>query len=97
MPASNLENLETAVEGFLAKETNPTPAGIRELIERFRIIDSCSVDGATAELLAEIAAERGIQTIIDSKLERYTELDPEALEVPGGDEFWQPPLRGVDP
>ena len=52
---------------------------------------------ATAELLAEIAAERGIQTIIDSKLERYTELDPEALEVAGGDEFWQPPLRGVDP
>jgi hypothetical protein len=41
---SNIENLETAVEGFLAKETNPTPDKIRELIRNFRIIESCKVD-----------------------------------------------------
>ncbi len=49
----------------------------------------------TAELLAEIGAERGITTIINQKLERYAELDPEALEATGGDRFWPAPLREV--
>ncbi len=48
-----------------------------------------------AELLAEIGAERGIQTIIDQKLDRYAELDPEALAATGGDGFWSLPLREV--
>ncbi len=50
----------------------------------------------TAELLAEIGAERSIQTIIDQKLDTYVELEPETLEVTGGDGFWQPPLHGVE-
>ncbi len=50
----------------------------------------------TAELLAEIGAERGITTIIDQKLDTYTELDPETLEATGGNDFWQPPLHGID-
>ena len=33
----------------------------------------------TAELLAEIGAERGIRTVIDNKLEVYADLDPEAV------------------
>ena len=49
----------------------------------------------TAEMLAELGAERGIQTIIDQKLERYAELEPETLEVTGGDGFWPLPLREV--
>ena len=54
-------------------------------------------DRVFGELLAEIGAERGIQTIIDQKLEHYAELDPQALEVAGGNGFWQPPLREVKP
>ena len=49
-----------------------------------------------AEMLAEIGAERSIQTVINRKLDRYAEIDPEALEATGGDDFWQPPLHGVD-
>ncbi len=48
------------------------------------------------ELLAEIGAERGITTIVDQKLTHYARLDPAALEMTGGDRFWQPPLHGVD-
>ncbi len=48
-----------------------------------------------AELLAEIGAERSIQTVIDEKLDTYAELEPAALEATGGDGFWQPPLREV--
>ena len=49
----------------------------------------------TAELLAEIGAERGIRTIVDQKLRRYAELEPEALEATGGNRFWPLPLREV--
>ncbi len=52
---------------------------------------------ATAELLAEIGAERGIQTVIDQKLTSYVELEPEAIEAAGGDEFWPAPVREVQP
>jgi Z1 domain len=48
----NLKNLEVAVEGFLARETAPTPEKIRELIKNFRVIPTCSVDDADAERLA---------------------------------------------
>ncbi len=50
---------------------------------------------ATAELLAEIGAERGITTIIDRKLERYAELDPEAMAAAGGGDFWPAPMHEV--
>ena len=50
---------------------------------------------ATAELLAEIGAERGIGTIIDQKLDTYVELNPAAIEAAGGDTFWPVPLRGA--
>ncbi len=49
----------------------------------------------TAELLAEIGAERSIQTVIDQKLDHYAELDPAALEVTGGDRFWAVPIREI--
>ena len=49
----------------------------------------------TAELLAEIAAERGIQTVIDQKLDRYAELDPEAIEATCADGFSPIPLHEV--
>ena len=49
---------------------------------------------AVGELLAEISIERGIRTVVDRKLERYAEIEPEALEAVGGD-FWPLPLREV--
>ena len=52
---------------------------------------------ATAELLAEIGAERSITTIIDSKLAAYTGIEPEALEAAGGDKFWLVPIHVVWP
>ena len=50
----------------------------------------------TAELLAEIGAERSIQTVIDQKLDTYADLDLEALEATGGDKFWLAPLNMVE-
>ena len=50
---------------------------------------------AVGELLAEVSAERGIRTVVDQKLSRYAELEPEAVEVAGADGFWQPPLHVV--
>ncbi len=49
------------------------------------------------ELLAEIGAERSIQTLIDRKIDTYAALNPEALEATGGDDFWPPPLWKVRP
>ena len=49
----------------------------------------------TAELLAELGAERGIQTIIDRKIDIYTRLDPETLGATSGDKFWPAPLHKV--
>ena len=50
---------------------------------------------AVGELLAEVGAERGIQTVIDGKLDTYAQLEPEALETTGGDRFWPSPLSEV--
>ena len=52
-------------------------------------------DRVLGEFLAEIGAERSIQTIIDKKLDTYVALDPEALEATGGDGFWPAPIREV--
>ncbi len=52
-------------------------------------------DRVFGELLAEIGAERGIMTIIDRKLERYARLDPETLQVTGGDTFSPVPIHEV--
>ena len=51
---------------------------------------------AVGELLAEVSAERGIRTVIDQKLSRYAELEPEVLETAGGD-FWPDPIHEVRP
>ena len=50
---------------------------------------------ATAELLAEIGAERSITTIIERKLDTYAALDPDAIEAAGGDKFWPVPIHEV--
>ncbi len=53
-------------------------------------------DRVLGEFLAELGAEFSIQTPIDKKLDTYAEIESEALETAGGDEFWQPPLHGVE-
>jgi hypothetical protein len=73
--SENLANLETAVEGFLAKESNPTPKRIRELVSMFRIIPTCVVDDAAAEHLARTFEVRhGVTMTIGAMLtdEKYT-------------------------
>ena len=47
------------------------------------------------EMLAELGAERSIMTVIDQKLERYAQLEPETLEATGGDRFWPAPIHVV--
>lgn len=50
---------------------------------------------AVGEFLAEIGAERSIVTIINSKLDVYAEIEPEALTAASGDAFWPVPIREV--
>ncbi len=52
---------------------------------------------AVGELLAEIGAERSVMTVIDQKLDTYANLEPETLEVTGGDRFWPAPVYEVQP
>lgn len=54
----NLKNLEVAVEGFMARETAPTPEKIRDLIRNFRVIPTCSVSDEEAERLARLLETR---------------------------------------
>ena len=61
-----------------------------------RVIDLCKRPRLIAELLAHLGAERGITTRIDQLVEEYADLDPAALEATGGEDFWQPPLHGVE-
>ena len=51
----------------------------------------------TAELLAEIGAERGIATLIERKLERYAALSHEAVRLARGDRFPALPIHVVRP
>lgn len=50
---------------------------------------------AVAELLAHLGAKHSIQTSIEQTVEHFAELEPEALEVAGGDNFWPAPLHKV--
>ncbi len=47
------------------------------------------------ELLAEIGTERSIMPTIHAKLERYANINPQALRVAGGDKFPRVPLHEV--
>ena len=46
-------------------------------------------DRVLGEFLAEIGAERSIQTLMDMKLARYARLTPEQIKAAGGD-GWPP-------
>ena len=53
-------------------------------------------DRVLAEALAHLGAKHGIQTSVERTVEHFAEIDPEALEVAGGDDFWQSPFHGVE-
>ncbi len=62
-----IDDLETAVEGFLAKEI-PTPERIRAYVQKFRLI--YPVDDEAAELLArKFEARHGVTMTIGSVLQ----------------------------
>ena len=54
-------------------------------------------DRVLGEFLAELGAERSIQTLIDMKVARYAALTSEQLRATGGDRFPPTPIRQVRP
>ena len=52
---------------------------------------------AVGEFLAGLGAELGVQTPIERKLDTFAEIEPEALQAAGGDDFWPAPVHGVEP
>ncbi len=53
-------------------------------------------DRVLCEAFAHLGAKHGIQTSIEQTVERFADLDPEALEAAGGDGFWPAPIHEVD-
>ena len=53
-------------------------------------------DRVLGEVLAHLGAKHGIQTSIEQTVEYFAKLEPETLQATGGDDFWQPPLHGVE-
>ncbi len=53
-------------------------------------------DRVLGEVFAHLGAKHSIQTSIEQTVEHFTELDPETLQVAGGDDFWPVPIHGVD-
>ncbi len=51
---------------------------------------------AIAELLAEIGAERGIRTVIDRKLDKYSQLESDSINAAGGDRFPAVPVHLIE-
>ena len=47
------------------------------------------------EYLAEIAAERGIRVLVERKIDKYAELDPETVQATKGDTFSPIPIHEV--
>jgi hypothetical protein len=60
---------------------------VGDLAFRRRVQSLCQRPRLVAELLAEIAAERGIRVEVEGKLLRYSSLSDEALSATGGDRF----------
>ena len=61
-----------------------------------RVINLCKRPRPAAELLARLGAEYSITTRIDQLLEEFESLDPEALELAGGDRFPPNPIHEVE-
>ena len=64
----------------------------RRKVQRFH---RCG-DRVLGEFLAELGAELSITTVIDRKLDTYLEIEPEVLEVAGGDRFPPNPIHEVE-
>ena len=64
----------------------------RRLVQRLHALGP----RVTGEAFAHLGAKHGIQTSIEQTVEHFTELEPETLQAAGGNDFWQPPLHGVE-
>lgn len=81
------------------KSANAIAAGLAADVKFGRAVERLYRKGprVIAELLAELGAERSITTIIENKLDRFGEIDDEALRATGGDRFSPTPLHEVMP
>ncbi len=52
-------------------------------------------DRVVGEMLAELAADRNLGTVIDQLLDRYIDIDDAALDATNGRDFPPVPLHGV--
>ena len=52
-------------------------------------------DRVLCEAFAHLGAKHGIQTSIEQTVERFAEIEPEALEAAGGDTFSPVPIHEV--
>ena len=52
-------------------------------------------DRVVTEMLAELAAERNLATVIDELLDRYLAIPDKALDIANGRDFAPPPLHEV--
>ena len=57
----------------------------------------CRTPRVATELLAELAAQPGMEPVVRSALERFCALLDDALAVTGGDRFPPTPLHEVQP
>jgi hypothetical protein len=83
-------------------QRTPSPASIAASIVsdrcfRRQVETLCRLPRLAAELLAELAAERGMVSLVRSKLDRYCSLPASALAATGGDRFPPTPLHEVQP
>jgi hypothetical protein len=81
-------------------ERTPSPASIAASIVsdqffRRQVETLCRLPRLAAELLAELAAERGMESVVRSKLDRYCSLPASVLAATGGDRFPPMPLHEV--
>ena len=52
---------------------------------------------AVGEILAELAADRNLATVIDEALDRYIDIDDAALDATGARDLPPAPLHAVEP
>lgn len=53
-------------------------------------------DRVVGEMLAELAADRNLGTVIDQLLDRYIDIDDAALDAIGGRDFPSAPLHEIE-
>jgi hypothetical protein len=82
--------VQQAAVGTIAAET-VADARFRRRVERFH----AQGPRLTAELLAQVAADRSLGGYLDALLDRFLALDPETLRIVGADRMPPTPIHTV--